>query len=58
MLFAIDLLVRHPGEDFIDEESVAASLVLSFQSSSVEAAEFYAPQANCFATDSDASFSK
>ncbi len=55
MLFAIDLVVRHPGEDFIDEKGIAVASVFSLQSSSVYSSEFDTPKSNCFAADSDAS---
>jgi hypothetical protein len=35
MLFAVYLMVRHTGEDFIDEEYVTVSSVFPLQSSSV-----------------------
>jgi hypothetical protein len=54
MLLAIDLMVRHTGEDFVDVECAAVASVFSFQSSSVEAAEFDAPEANRFSRHSDA----
>ena len=52
MLLTIDLY-----EDFVDIECVTIALVLSFQSSGVFSAELEAPQANCFAADSDTAFS-
>jgi hypothetical protein len=55
MLFAIDLLVRHPGEDFIDEKGTAVASVFSLQPSSVYSTKFDTPKSNCFAADSDAS---
>ena len=54
MLLAIDFLVRHTGEDLIQEKCVAVASVLSFQSSSVEAAELDAPDADRFSRHSDA----
>ena len=51
-------MVRHTGEDLIDEEGVAVASVLSLQSSSVYSHEFYTPQANRLAADGDAPFSK
>jgi hypothetical protein len=46
MLLAVDLLVRHPGEDFIDEEGITVSAMLSLQSSSVYSSKFDAPEPN------------
>jgi hypothetical protein len=48
-------MVRHTGEDFIDEECVAIASVFPFQSSGVYGAELDTPEANCFAADRDAS---
>ena len=47
-------MVRHPGEDLVNEECVTVISVLSFQSSSVEAAEFDAPEADRFSRHNDA----
>ena len=49
-------MVRHTGEDFINVEGVAKASMLSFQSSGVESTEFYAPEADRFAANSDPSF--
>ena len=48
-------MVRHTGEDFIDEEDITLSSVLPLQSSSIQSAELDAPEANCFSGYSDAS---
>jgi hypothetical protein len=58
MLFAIDLLVRHTGEDFIDVEGIAVAWVFSVQSSSIETAKFDTPKADRFAAHGDATFSE
>ena len=47
---------RHTGEDFIDIKGVAIVAMLSFQATGINGTEFDAPEANCFAGDSDASF--
>lgn len=49
MLPAVDL-----DEDFVNIKGVAVSAMLSFQSSSVQSAEFDAPKTDSFAADSDA----
>jgi hypothetical protein len=51
-------MVRHTGEDFTCEECVAVSSMPPLQSSSIYRSELDAPQANRFATDSDASLGK
>ena len=48
--------IRHPGEDFIDEEGIAVASMLAFQSACVNGSELDTPQANRFATDVDAAF--
>jgi hypothetical protein len=53
MLLAVDF-----DKDFIDEEGIAVALMLSFQSPSVERAEFYTPKANRFTTYRDTSLSQ
>jgi hypothetical protein len=58
MLLAVDLMVRHTGEDFIDEVGVAIASVLPLQSLGIFGAEFDTPQANRFAADSNASLSE
>ena len=45
-------------ENFIDIEGVAVASVLSFQSACIDSTEFDAPQADCFAGYSDATFSE
>jgi len=45
MLPAIDLLVRHTGEDLIDVEGVTVAAVLSFQSPGVNGTELDAEPA-------------
>ena len=50
MLLAIDLY-----EDFIDVESVTVTTMFSFQSPSVQSAEFDAPEADRLSSDDDAS---
>jgi hypothetical protein len=51
-------MVRHTGEDFINEESITVASVLSFQSPSVNRAEFDAPETYRLAIDCDATFSE
>ncbi|MFT6368019.1 MAG: hypothetical protein ACJARI_003479 [Bacteroidia bacterium] len=51
-------MVRHTGEDFINEESITVASVLSFQSPSVNRAEFDAPETYRLATDCHATFSE
>ena len=46
-------MVRHTGKDFIDVECVAVASMASLQSSSVNGAEFDAPQADRLSGDSD-----
>jgi len=53
MLLAIDL-----HEDFIDEEGVTITSVLSFQSAGINGSELDTPEADRFAADSDASLSQ
>jgi len=40
VLLTVDLLVRHTGENFINEECITIPTVLSLESSGVESAEF------------------
>jgi hypothetical protein len=56
MLFAVDLLVRHTGEDFINVERIAVASVFPLQPSGVYSSEFDTPKSDCFSTDGDASF--
>jgi hypothetical protein len=58
MLLAVDLMVRHTGEDIIDEEGIAVTSVLSSQSSGVNGAELDTPQANRLAADCYTAFSE
>ena len=51
-------MVRHTGEDFIDEESVAVALVFLLQSACINSTELDTPKSDRFAADSDDSFSK
>jgi len=51
-------MIRHTGEDFIDVECVAVTLVLPLQAPSVYSSEFDTPKADSFATNCDASFSE
>jgi hypothetical protein len=51
-------MVRHTGEDFVDEEGVAVASMFAFQSAGVNGAEFDAPKADGLSADGDASFSK
>jgi hypothetical protein len=48
-------MVRHTGEDFVDEEGVAVTSVLALQSTCINGSELYAPEADCFSGYSDAS---
>jgi len=51
MLLAVNL-----HEEFINEESIAVALVLPLQSARIDSPEFYTPEADRFAADSNASF--
>jgi hypothetical protein len=53
MLLAVDFY-----EDFINEESIAVSLVLSLQSSSVYSTELDTPEPNGLPADSDSALSE
>jgi hypothetical protein len=56
MLLAIDLMVRHTGKHFIDEEGVAVASMLPFQSSGIQSTELDAPEPNGLAADYNAPF--
>ncbi len=58
MLLAVDLLVRHTGEDLIDEECVTVASVLSLQTPRILQAELDTPEADEFVADSDTAFSE
>jgi hypothetical protein len=58
MLLAVDLLVRHTGEDLINVEGVAVASVLSLQPAGVNRTKLDAPEADRFAADSDPSLSE
>ena len=45
-------------KDLIDVEGLAKVSMLSLQSASANGAELYAPEANCFAADCDATLRK
>jgi len=49
-------MVRHTGEDFVDVESVAVALVLSFQAAGINCSELDAPEADRFSGYSDTPF--
>ena len=51
-------MVRHTGENFIDEEGVAVAPVLPLQAPGINGPEIDAPEADCFTADGDASFSQ
>ena len=51
-------MVRHTGEDFIDEECVAVSSVLSLQTPCIFGTEFNTPQSDGIIADGDTSFGK
>jgi hypothetical protein len=53
MLLAVDL-----HEDFVNVKGVAVASVLSFQAACINRPEFDTPQANCFASDRDATLSQ
>lgn len=53
MLLAVDL-----HDYFIDEEGIAVATMSSPQASGVQSAELYTPEADCLATDDDASLSE
>ena len=50
------LLSADFDEDFIEVEGIAKALVLSLQATGINGTEFYAPEADRFAADSDATF--
>jgi len=47
-------MVRHTGEDFIDEEGVAVTTMLSLESACINGTELDAPQADRLPCDDDA----
>ena len=49
-------MVRHTGEDFIDEEGITVASVLSLQSTRVYCAELNAPEVDRFSAGGDATF--
>ena len=51
-------MVRHTGEDFIDEKRITETTVFSFQAAGIDGSELDAPEPNSFTTDCDASLSK
>ena len=51
-------MVRHTGEHFINEERIAVTSMLSFQSLRVESTKLNALQSDGFVADCDASFSQ
>jgi hypothetical protein len=51
-------MVRHIGEDFIDVERVAVTLMLPLQSTGVYRSEFDTPESDRFSADGDAAFSE
>ena len=53
MLLAFDF-----DEDFIDVESIAIASVVSLQAAGINGSEFDTPEADGFATESDASLGK
>ena len=55
MLLAVDLLVRHTGEDLIDEECVTVASVLSLQTPRILQAELDTPEADGFVADCNTS---
>ena len=57
VLLTVDLMARHTGEDFIYEECVTVTTVLSLKSSSVYSAKFDAPEPDALVADHDTSFS-
>ena len=52
------LLAVNFDENFIDVERVAIASVFSLQAAGINGTEFDAPKTDCFATDSDTSFSE
>ena len=56
MLLAIDFMVRHTGEDLVDEEGIAVASMLSFQAPGIDCTELDAPEADRLSTDGDATF--
>ena len=53
MLLAVDLY-----KDFVDVESVAVASVFSLQAACIDGSELYAPKADSFTADGDATFGK
>ena len=51
-------MVRHTGEDFVDEERIAVASVLAFQSTGIDCSKLDTPQADRLSGYSDASFSE
>ena len=51
-------MVRHTGENLIDEQCIAVAPVLSFQSADVNGIKFDTPEQDSLAADDNDSFSK
>jgi hypothetical protein len=51
-------MVRHTGEDFIDEECVAITTMSPLQSFGIFGSKLYTPQPDRLSTDDDSSFSE
>jgi hypothetical protein len=52
------LLTTDLHEYFIDVEGVTVATMLAFQTTGIDSSELDAPEADCFPTDGDASFSE
>ena len=51
-------MIRHTGEDLIDEESIAIASVLAFQAACINGIELDTPETDCLSADGDASFNE
>jgi len=49
-------MVRHTGENLVNEERVAIAMMLSFQAAGINGTELDTPEADCFAGESNAAF--
>jgi len=58
VLLAVDRMVRHTGEDLVNEECVTVTAVLSFQTACTNGTELDAAEADRFAADGYATFSE
>ena len=49
-------MVRHTGENLVNEERVAIAAMLSFQAAGIDSTELDSPEADCCADDSNTAF--